>query len=376
MNRVLALLGIGGAIIAPPAAAQAQAMSGMMMPGKTMPGKTMPMPAKSAAAKKSPPRAVVRKAVSARHPVRRVAPSSAPAAMPGITMSGTVSPAEAEKTPAMTMAGVRADHDMAMPGMAADDMAIRCTTLPAGNAPPPPLPTDHYADRQFDPSAMAAARMQMMRENGAQQLSKVMFNLAEYQVHAGKDGYRWDGEGWFGGDIDRAVIKTEGSGTIRDGVDAAEIQALYSHAIGPYFDLQAGIRHDLAPSPTRTYATIGVEGLAPYMFNTEAAVFLSNKGEVLGRLEGWYDQRLTQRLVLQPRVELNLSAQDIPETRVGAGLSDAELGLRLRYEIAREFAPYVGVSYEAKTGRSADYARADGKDTKSTSLVAGVRFWF
>ena len=271
----------------------------------------------------------------------------------------------------MDMSGDHAGHDMSMPGM-----AMTGTALPAGDAPAPPVPKDRYADRQFGPSAMHRAHLQMMRESGGQQLSQVMFNLAEVQIRGGKDGYRWDGEGWFGGDINRVVIKSEGSGSFREGVEAAEAQALYSRAIGPYFDLQAGVRHDFSPSPTRTYATIGVEGLAPYMFETEAALFLSTRGDLLGRIEGWYDQRITQRLILQPRIELNLSAQDIRETRTGAGLSDVELGLRLRYEIVREFAPYIGVSYEAKTGRTADYARADGKDPTSTSFVAGVRFWF
>jgi copper resistance protein B len=112
------------------------------------------------------------------------------------------------------------------------------------------------------------------------------------------------------------------------------------------------------------------------MFEVEGALFLSNKGEVLGRLEGYYDQRLTQRLILQPRVELSLSAQDAPEIRLGSGLTDAELGLRLRHEVSHQFAPYIGVSYEAKTGRTADFARADGKDPTTTSFVAGVRFWF
>jgi copper resistance protein B len=216
----------------------------------------------------------------------------------------------------------------------------------------------------------------MMREQGGQIMHQVLFNLAEAQVRDGKDGYRWDGEAWLGGDINRAVVKSEGSGSFGERIEAAEVQVLYSRAIGPYFDLQAGLRHDFAPTPTRTYAAIGVEGLAAYMFDVEAAAFLSTEGEVLGRLEGWYDQRITQRLVLQPRVELNLSAQDVPEIGTGTGLVDAELGLRLRYEIAREFAPYVGISYEAKTGRTADYARAAGKDPTSTSFVAGVRFWF
>jgi copper resistance protein B len=167
-----------------------------------------------------------------------------------------------------------------------------------------------------------------------------------------------------------------GSGAFGEGVEDAEIQALYSRAIGPYFNLQAGIRYDFKPNPSRTYATIGFEGLAPYWFEVEGAVFLSDKGDVLGRLEGYYDQRITQRLILQPRAELNLAAQDVPENGIGSGLSDIELGLRLRYEITRQFAPYVGVSWDRKLGDTADFARAAGEDPSTTSLVAGIRLWF
>ena len=339
------MLAVAGAtVIAAPATAQ----------DHSMPGMTMPMPAPVPAPRAPKP---LRKPA----PHRAPAPPAAAQAMRGMAMPGDPPLPSAPKAQGM---------DVPAPPVPLG------TALPAGDAPPPPLPTDHYADRQFGEAAMAAARDRMMKENGAQGQSQVMVNLAEYQVHDGKAGYRWDGEGWFGGDIDRIVIKSEGSGTARDGVETAEAQLLYSHAIGPYFNLQAGVRHDLAPTPTRTDAVIGVEGLAPYEIQTEAAMFVSTKGEVTGRLEGWYDQRLTQRLVLQPRVELNLSAQDIPETRIGAGLADAEIGLRLRYEIIREFAPYVGLSYEAKTGRTADDARADRRDITTTNIVAGVRFWF
>ena len=272
------------------------------------------------------------------------------------------------------MSGMAMDHSgHAMPAM---DMPPSGTDLAPGNAAPPPIPTSFYADRTSPTAEMDAARAQMMHEQGGQNFHQVMFNLAEAQFRNGRDGYRWDGEGWFGGDINRAWIKSEGSGSVRDGVDAAEVQALFSHAIGPYFNLQGGVRHDFAPTPTRTYASVGVEGLAPYMFQIEARGFVATTGQVLGRVEGWYDQRLTQRLVLQPRVELNVAAQDDAPTRTGAGLSDAELGLRLRYELVREFAPYVGISYDAKTGHTADYARADGHKPTQTSFVAGVRFWF
>ncbi len=287
-----------------------------------------------------------------------------------IAMLAAPAPAMAQDMPMAGMDHGQMDHSQ----MDHRQMGHAMPTEAQGAAPAPP--TDHYADRFFPPEDMERARMTMMRESGDGNFHQIIFNLAEYQARQGHDGYRWDGEGWFGGDINRLTVKTEGDGMIGGGVGAAEVQALYSRAVGPYFNLQAGARQDLGRGPDRTYATIGFEGLAPYMFDVEGAVFLSNKGDLLARLEGWYDQRVTQRLILQPRVELNFAAQDVPETRTGAGLADAELGLRLRYELAREFAPYVGISYEARTGRSADYARADGDDPDSTSLVAGVRFWF
>ena len=263
-----------------------------------------------------------------------------------------------------------------MPGMTVPALEQAGTALPAGDAAPPPVPTDHYADRFFPATEMARTRHAAMREQGGQTLYKVMFNLFEYQARRGRDGYRWDGQAWLGGDINRLTLKTEGEGALREGVGSAEVQALYSRAVGPYFNLQGGVRHDFRPGRPTTYATVGFEGLAPYWFEVEGAAFLSDKGNLLGRLEGYYDQRITQRLVLQPRVELNLSAQDVPENRIGSGLTNAELGLRLRYEIERQFAPYIGVSYDRKFGDTARFARASGERAQATSLVAGIRFWF
>ncbi|MDP1630218.1 MAG: copper resistance protein B [Caulobacter sp.] len=245
-----------------------------------------------------------------------------------------------------------------------------------GDEPAPPVPTDFAADTVFDPAAMAAARAQLRMEHGGSTISKVMVNLAEVQVRDGENGYRWEGEAWIGGDLNRLVIKTEGEGGVSAGVEAAELQALYSRAVGPYFDLQAGLRQDLQSGPTHTYATVGFEGLAPYWFETSGALFLSRKGELLGRLEGAYDLRLTQRWILQPRIETNVSSQDIPELQLGSGVSNVELGLRLRYEVKREFAPYVGVSFERKVGGTADYARALDGDVEATSFVIGLRTWF
>lgn len=261
-------------------------------------------------------------------------------------------------------------------GEGESQMQMTGTALPAGDAPAPPVPGSFYADRQFPSAEMAGVRHQSMREHGSTTTGTVQLNIFEYQAHSGRDGYRWDGEAWYGGDIDRLWIKSEGEGEFGGRLDSGEIQALYSRAIAPYFNLQAGIRQDFGPAPRRTYAVLAIEGLAPGMFETEGSVFLSNKGELLVRLEGYYEQRITQRLVLQPRVEFNLAAQDIPENDIGAGPVNLEVGLRLRYEISRQFAPYVGVSYYRKFGETARLSRIAGEDVHATSFVAGVRFWF
>jgi copper resistance protein B len=266
------------------------------------------------------------------------------------------------------------DHS-AMPGTV---MPGRAMPVPPADAQPAPdagqaMPA---ADRIWGREAMAASRAALRREHGGGTFSQVMIDLAEYQVRDSRDAFRWDGAGWFGGDVDRLVVKSEGAGAIGDGVDDAEVQALYSRAIGPYFNVQAGVRYDIAPGPARGYAVLGVEGLAPYWFDVEGALFVSAKGDLLARLEGYYDQRITQRLILQPRAEIDLAAQDVPASGIGAGVSQVDLGLRLRYEIVREFAPYVGVTYERKLGATARLARGGGDDVGGSRLVIGVRAWF
>ncbi|WP_380871952.1 copper resistance protein B [Sphingomonas sp. DBB INV C78] len=381
MRGILLLAGVAPLLFAIPAMAQQADHS-------NMPGMQMPAPKKPAAKPKPRPQA---------KPVRRAQPKPAPSP-PAVTPAAPAPTADPHaghgmpvtrgrdmpdmQTPAAPGApDPHAGHDMsAMPGMPGGDAATQHgtvgTALPAGNAPAPPPPSDHYADRVFPPDEMARARSALTREHGGTSTYQVMLNLAEYQVRDGRDGYRWDGEAWFGGDINRLTLKSEGEGSLGNGVDGAEVQALYSRALDAYWNLQAGVRHDFQPKPSRTYATIGIEGLAPYWFEVEGALFLSDKGDVLARAEGYYDQRITQRLILQPRVELNFAAQDVPENRIGSGLSNAELGLRLRYEIRREFAPYVGISHEWKVGDTARYARADGERTRATSFVFGIRTWF
>lgn len=254
--------------------------------------------------------------------------------------------------------------------------SARGTDLPPGDAPAPSPPGDWYADRIFPKAEMEHSRHAMMVESGGQTIGFISLNLAEYQARKGRDGFRWEGEAWYGGDINRLTLKSEGETAFGEGVENGEVQALYSRAIGPYFNAQMGVRQDIGHGPDRTYATVGFEGLAPYWFEVEGALFLSNKGDVLARLEGSYDQRITQKLILQPAAEINFSVQDVPESGIGSGLSDVELGLRLRYEIVKEFAPYVGVEWARKVGDTARFARAAGEDASGVSFVLGVKAWF
>lgn len=264
----------------------------------------------------------------------------------------------------------------AMPADARPAPAMTAAQLPVGDAPAPPPPADHLADAVYGAASMDRARDVLRLEHGGARLPNTMIEMLEVRPDKGPDGYAWQGEFRYGGDVDRLVLKSEGEGAFGEGLEQAEFQALYSRAIGPYFDLQAGVRQDLQPRPRRTYATVGFEGLAPYWFEVEGALFLSNKGDLSARFEGSYDLRLTQRLILQPRAEVSLAAQDAPELGIGAGLSNAEVGLRLRYEIRREFAPYVGVHYERRFGDTADFARAAGEDRDNLRVVAGLRAWF
>jgi copper resistance protein B len=235
---------------------------------------------------------------------------------------------------------------------------------------------EHAADAIWNPAEMARVRRAVYAEHGAFTGSKVLLDRLEYRARDGRDGYAFEGEAWFGGDYDRLWLKGGGEGDFGKPIESVELQALYSRALDPWFNLQAGIRQDLGHGPDRTHLVVGIQGLAPYWFEIDAAAFLSTKGELTARIEAEYDQRLTNRLILQPRLELDLAAQDVREFGIGAGLSSVEAGLRLRYEIVPEFAPYIGVEWERALGRSANFARAAGEGTGGWALVGGVRVWF
>jgi copper resistance protein B len=223
---------------------------------------------------------------------------------------------------------------------------------------------------------MAKAREALRREHGSIETYKVMIDRLEARIGKGGDGYALEGEAWYGGDIHKLWLKTRIEGGFGRDLERAEVQALYSRAIHPWWNLQAGVRYDLRPNPERAHLVFGIEGLAPYRFEIDAAAFISEKGDVSARFEAGYDSRLTQKLILQPRIELDLAARDVPELGIGSGLSTAEAGLRLRYEIEPEFAPYIGVAYERAFGDTADLRRAAGDDAGEWSFLMGVRAWF
>ncbi|WP_091740846.1 copper resistance protein B [Phenylobacterium immobile] len=257
--------------------------------------------------------------------------------------------------------------------MTAAPAARTGASLAVGDAPAAAPITDALADAIHGRTAMDAARATLAREHGGARVSKVQADLLEWAPQG--EGYRWDVEAWFGGDLNRLVVKTEGEGGSRQGLRAAAVQALYSRAVARYADAQVGVRYDVEPR-SRAYLVAGVDAMLPYWFEAEGAVFLSDRGDLLARATGSYDFRLAQRLVLQPRAEVTFAAQDIADLAIGSGLSSGEFGLRLRYEIRRTFAPYVGVSYERAFGATADLARAKGDGVGETRFVAGLRAWF
>lgn len=243
-----------------------------------------------------------------------------------------------------------------------------------GSAEAPPVAHDLAGARYWGAAAMDRAHMAMMNEKPAPVYGAIKMDLAEYQFGKTGDSWRWEGEGWIG-DANRLWVRTRGEGPVGGRLEDAEVEAAYSRAIGPWWNLQAGVRQDLGTAG-RTHAMLALEGLSPYRFETLAAAYLSDKGEWTGRIEGSVDERITRRIVVQPRAEINLSAQDMPQQRLGAGLTSAEAGLRLRYEVSRKFAPYLGVSWTWTTGRTADYRRADGESAAARTFVLGIKSWF
>lgn len=206
-------------------------------------------------------------------------------------------------------------------------------------------------------------------------LTMLLIDQFEIRTGDGSSPVAWDAEAWIGKDLNKLWLKTDGEYR-EDQAEDVELQILYSRAIAPYWDLQVGWRGDLNPSPERHWLAVDMKGLAPYFFDIDAALFIGDSGRTAARLKAEYELMLTQRLILVPKIELNLYGKDDPATRTGSGLADIEAGLRLRYEIRREFAPYIGLNWTHLYGETADYVREQGEDTDDFRFVLGVHAWF
>lgn len=210
---------------------------------------------------------------------------------------------------------------------------------------------------------------------------RLLFEQLEYANGTDHDPAAWDAKAWMGGDFNRAFFKTEGGrSTNRRGSGEFEVQGLYSRLISPFWEMRGGVRVDRQlgadDNLTRAHFAFGFEGLAPYWIELEPFVFVSTDGDISARVEAKYDLLLSQRLVLQPDVEVNLASQAVPEWGIGRGLVDVSAALRLRYEVRREFAPYVGVEWAQRFGETGELAREAGERIVEWSLLAGFRIWF
>lgn len=238
-----------------------------------------------------------------------------------------------------------------------------------GGAAPPDARSADYSD------GIGHGDMPGMDMRDAEPLGMLRFDRLEAFDGRAGGGQRWDLRGWYGTDADRLWLRSEGErtgGRVGDG----DVEALWSHAVAPYWDAQLGVRHDFGDGPARDWAAFGVQGLAPYWFALSATAYAAPSGRTAARLRVEYELLFTQRLILQPELEFNLYGKADPQRRIGAGLSDASFGLRLRYEIKRQFAPYLGVSWTRRFGATAAYAREDRRPVFDSQLVAGVRIWF
>jgi copper resistance protein B len=234
---------------------------------------------------------------------------------------------------------------------------------------------DHVAP---EPPAKPMAEMSEAQMADVMQMRDVasfaMFKLDQFEHALDGNSLAWEAEAWYGSDFDKLWLRSEGA---RDnGRSDLHTELFWDHAFAAFWDWQLGARHDSGSGPPRDWAGFGVQGLAPYWIELQATAYVGEQGRSAARLRAEYELLFTQRLILQPELELNFYGKSDPQREVGVGLSDATLGLRLRYEIRREFAPYVGIIWTRRFGDAGDFARAAGHAAADTQVVAGVRVWF
>lgn len=311
---------------------------------------------------------------------------------PGMPMPTSMSAPVAKPTPTPpreTKPGQRAHHNavqldpLAMPLNAMDgiymDAMPGMTEAPSMSAVPPahgddttlprtPIPVPTAADRA---GAIPPAHDHPAHDNGIQHT--VLVDRLETS-NAG-DSLAWNGRAWIGSDMNRLWLRSEGL-RVDGRTGPADLEVLAGHSIAPWWDVVAGLRHDFSPGGAQDFAAIGVQGVAPGKIAVDATAYVGQGGQTAARLDVEYESLLTNRLILQPHVELNLFGRDDPDRGIGSGLGTVDVGLRLRYEITRRFAPYIGVEHQRAFGTTARLRRDNGDHGRDTRIVAGVRWWF
>ncbi len=259
---------------------------------------------------------------------------------------------------------------------AADHAAMGSPQAQGGSAPADARDPHAYSGGyQLGAGQYALSGTRQLKLADEHNFGALLVNRFERANSSYENSFSYDAQAWFGRDYDRLVIKAEGD-LVNGKTLEARTEALWGHAVAPFWDAQLGLRADSGGGPERRWLALGMQGLAPYWFELDATAYVGEGGRTALRLGAEYELLLTQKLILQPRVEFNFYGQADEAREIGAGLSSGTAGLRLRYEINRQLAPYVGVEWKGKYGATADLARNEGARTEETRWVAGLRFWF
>jgi copper resistance protein B len=370
----------GNAQSTPPTSHDMTGMDHASMPGMAM-SDTPPDASKAAKKKKPPPRKS-----GATAPSSASSPAGTPAmdhgAMPGMNhgampgmdhgaMHGTSENASVQSDAAKKM-----DH-ASMPGMdhgqmkSMDHAAMSRMTM--GPMQGGRALTNARSPDYSDGVRMGPMTSMDMADNAS--LGMLLVDQLEAFHGSNANGQVWEAEGWYGNDRDKIWLRTEGERS-RGKIEDADLELFWNRNVATFWSTQIGLRQDAGEGPSRTWAAVGVQGLAPYWFELEATAYVGEGGRTAARLRAEYELLFTQRLILQPELEVNLYGRDEPARRVGSGLSDAQFLLRLRYEFSRQFAPYVGIGWTRSFGTTADYVRQAHQSLLDRRIVAGVRFWF
>ncbi len=289
--------------------------------------------------------------------------------------SGNMHGADHRAMPGMSPEKMNTTDHGSMPSMSheavqgTDSMAgTTMGPMQGGSAPP------HARSPDYSDGLTYGATEHLNMHGGAPSGMLLIDQLEAFDGKSG-NGQAWEAQGWYGNDVNKFWVRTEGDRR-RGKVENGDVEVFWNRNVATFWSTQLGVRHELGDGPARNWAAFGIQGLAPYWFELEATGYVGPSGRTAARLRAQYELLFTQRLILQPEFEVNLYGKSDPARRIGRGVSDAQLGLRLRYEIRRQFAPYVGVVWTRRFGDTADFARADHQVIFDRQWVAGVRIWF